>query len=95
MEQRFVVFDEGSGSRIYKIPVNRTARLVNEFRGRKVEVFETLDAAKEAALAIVGRAETDAKPSVTSFVPVPTARNEESRKALSELTEDRVETYYV
>ncbi len=94
MEQRFVVFDDGSGPRIYKIPVDRTARLVNELPDRKVQVFETLNAAKEAALAIVGRAETNAKPSITSFAPAPAARNEEARKALSELTEDRVETYY-
>ena len=94
MDQRFVVFDDGSGPRIYKIPINRTARLVNEFPDRGVEVFETLNAAKEAALAIAGRAETNAKPSFTSFVPVPPARNQESRRALSELTEDRVETYY-
>ncbi len=95
MEQRFVVFDDGSGPKIYKIPVHRTARLVNEFPDRKVQVFETLNAAKEAALAIVGRVETNAKPSFTSFAPAPTVRNDESRKALSELTEDRVETYYV
>ncbi len=95
MEQRFVVFDDGSGPRIYKIPVHRTARLVNEFPDRKVQVFETLNAAKKAALAIVDHAETNAKPSFTSFAPAPTARNEESRMALSELTEDRVETYYV
>ncbi len=94
MEQRFVVSDDGSGPRIYKIPINRTARLVNEFPDRTVQVFEILNAAKEAALAIVGRAETNAKPSFTSFAPAPAARNEESRKALSELTEDRVETYY-
>jgi len=95
MEQRFVVFDDGSGPRIYKIPVHRTARLVNEFSDRNVQVFETLNAAKEVALAIVDHAETNAKPSFTSFAPAPPARNEESRKALSELTEDRVETYYV
>ncbi len=94
MEQRFVVFDDESGPRIYKIPVNRKARLVNELRDRKVQVFETLNAAKEAALAIVGRAETNAKPSFMSFAPAPAARNEESLKVLSELTEDRVETYY-
>ncbi len=95
MEQRFVVFDDGSGPRIYTIPVHRTARLVNEFPDRRVEVFETSNAVKEAALAIVGRAETDAKPSITSFAPAPAARNEESRKALAALTEDRVKTYYV
>ncbi len=94
MEQRFVVFDEGSGPKIYKIPINRTARLVNEFPGRKVEFFETLNAAKEAALAIVGRVEASPKPSISSFAPAPTARNEDARNALSELTEDRVETYY-
>ena len=94
MEQRFVVIDEGSGPRIYKIPINRTARLVNEVPGRKVEIFETLNAAKEAALAIVDRVEASAKPSITSFAPAPTARNEDARNALSELTEDRVETYY-
>ena len=95
MEQRFVVFDDGSGPRIYKMPINRMARLVNEFPDRRVEVFETSNAVKEAALAIVGRAETNAKPSFMNFAPAPTARNEEPRMALSDLTEDRVETYYV
>ena len=88
------MFAEGAKPKIYKLPVNQTARLINEIPGKKVEVFETLNDAKEAALAIVSRAEASAKPSVAVFSKPATPQNEELRKALSELTEDRVEPYY-
>ena len=74
MEQRFAIFDEGARSRIYKVPICQTARLINEFPFRKMEIFETLNDAKEAALAIDS--------------------HEDLRKALLELTENRVERYY-
>ncbi len=94
MEQRFAMLAEGAKPKIYKLPVSQTARLINEIPGRKVEVFETLKDAKEAALAIVSRDEASAKPSIAMFSKPATSQNEELRKALSELTEDRVERYY-
>ncbi len=78
MEQRFVVFDGGFELRIYKAPLNRTARLINEFPNRKPVVYENLKDAKDAALAIINQ-----------LAP----QNWQLRKTISELTEDRVETY--
>ncbi len=94
MERRFAVLDVAAKPRIYKVPVNQTARLVNEFPFRKVEIFESLSEAKEAALAIAGRARATGKPKTSLFATRPTAADEELRNRLSELTEDRVETYY-
>ncbi len=94
MEQRFAVLDEGGKPRIYKVPIYQTARLINEFPFRKVEIFETLNDAKEAALAIVSRAEASAESSIAMFSKPATSQNEELRTALSELTEHRVERYY-
>ncbi len=94
MEQRFSVLDEGAEPRIYKVPIYQTARLINEFPFRKVEIFESLSDAKEAALAIIGHAEASGKSgNATSSIPA-TPQIEEMRKALSGLTEDRVERYY-
>ncbi len=76
------------------MPIYQAARLINEFPFRKVEIFETLNDAREAALALVERAEASAKPSIAMFSKPATSQNEELRKALSELTEDRVERYY-
>jgi hypothetical protein len=94
MEQRFAVLDEGAKPRVYKVPIYQTARLINEFPFRNVEIFETLNDAREAALALVERVEAIAKPSIAMFSMPATSQNEELRKALSELTEDRVERYY-
>ncbi len=78
MEQRFVVFDGGFELRIYKAPLNQTARLINEFPNRKPVVYENLKDAKDAALAIINQ-----------LAP----QNWQLRKTISELTEGRVETY--
>lgn len=94
MEQRFSVLDEGAEPRIYKVPIYQTARLINEFPFRKVEIFETLSDAKEAALAVISRAEASAKSGIAMFSKPATPQIEEMRKALSGLTEDRVERYY-
>ncbi len=58
MEQRFVVFDGGSELRIYKAPLNQTARLINEFPNRKPTAYENRKDAKEAALAIINHDRT-------------------------------------
>ena len=94
MEQRSAVLDEGGNPRIYKVPIYQMARLINEFPLRKVEIFETLNDAKEAALAIVSRAEASAKPSTAMFSKPAISQNEDLRKARLELTENRVERYY-
>ena len=94
MEQRFVMLAEGAKPKIYKLPVNQTARLINEIPGRKVEVFETLNDAREAALDLVERAKANAKPSIAMFSTRPNSENEELLKTLSELTEVCVERYY-
>ena len=78
MEQRFVVFDGGLEPRIYKAPLNQTARLINEFPNRNPVAYENLKDAKEAALAIINQ-----------LAP----QNGELRKTITELTDDRVETY--
>ena len=93
MEQRFAVFAEGPKPKIYKLPTNQTARLINEIPGRKVELFETLNDAREAVLALVERAKENAKPSISMYSTQPNPEEEELLRTLSELTEDRVESY--
>ena len=94
MKQRFAVFTEGRKPKIYKFPTKQTARLINEIPGRKVEVFETLSGAREAALAFIKLAKENAKPRITMFATQPNPEDEELLKTLSELTEDRVERYH-
>ena len=94
MERRFAVLDVAAKPKIYKVPVHQTARLVNEFPFQKVEIFESFSEAKEAALAIAGRGRAAGKAKTSLFATQPTAADEELRNILSDLTEDRVETYY-
>jgi len=51
------MFGSGSQPLIYKVPLNRTARLVNEYPNRNVGVFATLKDAREAALAFIEQVE--------------------------------------
>ena len=95
MNQRYALLAEGAKLKIYKLPVNQTARLINEHASRKVLVFETLNDAREAALALVERAKTNARPGVAVFSSCPQPDNEELLNTLSALTEDRVEKYYL
>ncbi len=83
MEQRFAVLAEGEKPKIYKVPINKTARIINEFPFQNVEIFENLNDAKVAAWAIA-----------ESWQILPTPQNEELRNSLSQLTEDRVEAYF-
>jgi hypothetical protein len=83
MEQRFAVLAEEEKPKIYKVPFNRTARIINEFPFQHVEVFETLGAAKLAAWTLAESLEMRLQ-----------SQNEELRNTLAQLTEDRVETYY-
>ncbi len=94
MEQHFALLTEGHKLKIYKLPVSQMARLINEIPGRKIEVFETLDSARKAALAIIESANANAKPKIGLFASKPAPEDEESLKTLSELTEDRFERYH-
>jgi hypothetical protein len=94
MNQRFAVLAEGATPKIYKLPINQTARLINEVPGRKVEVFETLNGAREAALTLVESAKANARPGISILSNGPDSDYEELLKTLSELTEGRVERYY-
>ena len=96
MEQRFAVLAEGATPKIYKLPINQTARLINEVPGRRVEVFETLNDAGEAALTLVESAKANARSgiSILSNDPDPDSVDEKLLKTVLELTEGRVEGYY-
>ena len=66
MEIRFLVWDRGLESALYKIPINQTARIQNELalQGAKVQVFHSLEEAKAAATSIV---DSIAVPKSTGF----------------------------
>jgi len=83
MEQRFAVLAEGEKPKIYKVPINKTARIINEFPFQRVEVFEDLNDARAALWAIA-----------KSCGNLPTSQTEELRDTLLQLTEDRVESYF-
>jgi hypothetical protein len=77
MEQRFAVLAEGATPKIYKLPINQTARLINEVPGRKVEVFKTLNDAREAALTLVESTKANARLSISILSNGPDSDNEE------------------
>ena len=93
MKQHFALFTEGHKPKIYKLPVCQTARLINENPGRKVEVFESLDSARKAALAIIESTNANAKPKIGLIASKPAPEDKELLKTLSELTEDGIERY--
>jgi hypothetical protein len=94
MNHRFAVFNEESKPRIYKVPVHQPARLVNQYPDRKVEIFETLGGAKQAALALIDTIKSNARPKFAKFSIQPEPEDDELRRSLSELSEDRVENFY-
>ena len=96
MTTRFVVVDNGLETSVYKIHANQTARLRNEFSGEDLELFDDLERAKQAALAILGRhEEAEKEASRRSFSFRSDNKFDSLKSALSGLTEDRVETFFV
>ncbi len=93
MVYSFFVIVEGSDPKIYKIPRQRTARLISEFPDQKFQIYETLQDAKRAALTIVDRAPKKAKAGIVQLPGQPTTQNKDLGTTISELTEDRVDTY--
>ncbi len=93
MEHRFILLETGPRPEIFKVPLNMTARLINQYPDRKVAVFETLKDATMAALAAIERAELQSRPGISVFATEPSSEVATLRKRFSELTEDRVETF--
>ena len=93
MQQRFFVYVEGSIPRIYRIPVSHTARLLNELADRNPEVFDSLAAAKEAALTIINQRPKRKSLAITKSSFLPSTENEDLRRTIDDLTEDDVERF--
>jgi hypothetical protein len=94
MDQRYVLIKELTGPRIFWVRLNETARLFNEDPSRKMEIFETLVAAKDAALAVIDRHMQDANRDIMDF----SGRSErqkvelhqELRREISEMDENTI-----
>ncbi len=83
MKQRFAVLINGEKPKIYRVPLNKSARIINGFPFQHVKFFENLNDAKAAACDIAESSEI-----------LPTSQIEKLRNTFSQLTEDRVETYF-
>ncbi len=92
MEYRFVLLEAGPRPEIFKVRLNMTARLVNQYPDRKVTIFETLKDATMAGLASIERAESRSRSGVSVFATEPSPEIVALRRRFSELTEDQVET---
>ncbi len=92
MEYRFVLLETGPRPEIFKVQLNMTARLVNQYPDRKVAIFETLREATMAALALIARAEAESHSKTSSFATGQSPETAALRQRFLELTEDRVET---
>ena len=95
MRARFVIVDHGLDSGIYKIFAQQTARLLNEFGEENIEIFDSLEDAKGAAFAIVKRYADEAAQSQWQFSFRPDSRVENLGALLSDLSADRVQTFFV
>ena len=92
MEHRFVLLGTESRPEIFKVQLNMTARLVNQYPDRKVAIFETLKDATMAGLASIERAESRSRSRVSVFATELSPEIIALRRRFSELTEDQVET---
>ncbi len=93
MEYRFVLLETGARPEIFKIQLNMTARLINQYPGRKVAISETLKDATMAGLASIERAESRSRSGVSGFATEPSPEIVALRRRFSELTEDQVEAF--
>ncbi len=93
MEYRYVLLETGPRPEIFKVQLNMTARLVNQYPGRKVTIFETLKEATMAAVALIARAEVQSRSGTLTFATGRAPEIAALRRRFSELTEDRVKTF--
>ena len=95
MNTRFVVVDHGLDTSVYKFHANQTARLKNEFGNEGLEVFDSFEDAKAAALLIVNRHDEASRQSHKQFSFQSDPQIDKLKLALSGLTEDRVESFFL
>jgi hypothetical protein len=95
MTTRYVVVDHGLDTGIYKIHMQQTARLLNEFGKENIEIFDSLEDAKSAALVIVDRLDDRQRHNQWQFSFRSDPRVAGLKASLSELTEADVETFFV
>ena len=93
MEYRFVLLGTESRPEIFKVQLNMTARLVNQYPDRRVAIFKTLKEATMAALALIARAEVQSRSGTLTFATGRASEIAALRRRFSELTEDRIETF--
>ncbi len=93
MDYRFVLLETGPRPEIFKVQLNMTARLINQYPDRKVAIFETLREATMAALASIARAEAESRSGTSNFATGQSPETAALRQSFLELTEDRVETF--
>ncbi|HEX9770811.1 MAG TPA: hypothetical protein VGA50_16690 [Kiloniellales bacterium] len=95
MSTRFVVVDQGLNTGVYRIHTHQTARLLNEFGNENIEIFDSFEDAREAALLIIGRCDEAWKQSQWRFAFRSDPQIERLKREFSELTADGVETFFV
>ena len=95
MNTRFVVVDRGLDTGVYKILTHQTARLVNEIGKGNLEIFENFADAREAALLIVSRYDEASRQSEWRLSFQADPQIESPKAEISELTEDRVEAFFI
>lgn len=95
MNTRFVVVDHGLNTSVYKICANQTARLNNEFGNEGLDVFDTFEDAKAAAILIFNRYDEESKQGPRRFSFQSDPQIDSLKSELSGLTEDRVPTFFV
>ncbi len=79
---------------VSSLPSCTLFRPFNAITAAILGIFESLSEAKEAALTIASRTQETGKPKISIFATGSTSEDEELQQTLSELTEDRVGTYY-
>ena len=95
MNTRFVIVDHGLDTSVYKIPANQTARLKNEFGNEGLEVFDSFEDAKAAALLVVNRHDEASKQGHQRFSFQSDSQINSLKSELSGLTEDRVKSFFL
>ncbi len=78
-----------------KICTHQTARLLNEFGKKNIEIFDSFEAAREAALLTICRYDEARNQSQWRFSFRSNPQVESVKKEISELTADRVKTFLV
>ena len=89
------VVDHGLDTSVCKIPANQTARLKNEFANEGLEVFDSFEDAKAAALLIVNRHGEASKQGPQRFSFQSDPQIDSLKYELSGLTEDRVKSFFL